>query len=133
MDRIKKRRIKIKNRWIKYIIWSWIINSSFSIKNFRNAGFHKRTNFHCKIAAKKINTSFNDTLQKLIEAEQFSDAKNYLKEKTGKSPLDIKITLAEYAEKFGKSDKYKKYEKRMNIMGYGIVIGIVLFLIWIFT
>jgi hypothetical protein len=69
----------------------------------------------------------------LIEAEQFTDAKNYIKEKTGKSTLDIKITLVEYAEKFGKSEKYKKYEKKMDIVGYSILIGIVLFLIWIFT
>ena len=119
--------IKIANNWLKNNpkAEDWL---KFKIKKDTLS-----PNSSTPTVAKKINTSFNDTLQKLIEAEQFSDAKNYLKEKTGKSPLDIKITLAEYAEKFGKSDKYKKYEKRMNIMGYGIVIGIVLFLIWIFT
>ena len=82
----------------------------------------------------KLSSGFDvDTLKKLIEAEQFPDAKNYIKEKTGKNALDIKIILAEYAEKFGKSEKYKKYEKKMDIVGYSILIGIVLFLIWIFT
>ena len=111
--------------WVKY-------NSEQKINLRNNIGDREISN-KSEIGNKSSSGLDVDTLKKLIEAEQFTDAKNYIKEKTGKSALDIKITLAEYAEKFGKSEKYKKYEKKMDIVGYSILIGIVLFLIWIFT
>lgn len=121
--------IKIANIWLRNNpkVEDWL---KFKIKK---DSLQPNSSTTTTTTAQKNNSSFNDTLQKLIEAEQFTDAKNYLKVKTGKSPLDIKITLAEYAEKFGKSEKYKKYEKRMNIFSYSIWIGIVLFLIWLFA